>query len=161
MFVSLLHFFFENYGLGEIDVHLHADNCSGQNKNNVMLQYLLWRVLSGRHQSVTLSFLITGHTKFSPDGSFGLIKRRFRKTEVNCLATLQDVVTSSSNVNLSQLCGNENGDVFVTSHKWDDFLSAFFKKFEETRSSNISASCQMGQFGSNTLWTQRSHFILF
>ena len=109
---------------------LPADNYSGQNKNNVMLQYLLWQVLTGRHQSVTLSFLITGHTKSSPDGSFGLIKRRFRKTEVNCLADLQDVVTSSSNVNLSQLCGNENGDVFVTSHKWDDFLSTFFKKFE-------------------------------
>ena len=29
--VSLLHHFFETHGLGESDVHLHADNCVGQN----------------------------------------------------------------------------------------------------------------------------------
>ena len=40
---------------------LHADNCGGQNKNNVMVGYLLWRVLTEHH------FMIAGHTKFSPD----------------------------------------------------------------------------------------------
>ena len=34
--VSLLHHFFEVHGLGETHVHLHADNCVGQNKNNTM-----------------------------------------------------------------------------------------------------------------------------
>lgn len=32
--ISRLHYFFENYGLGETDVYLHADNCTGQNRNN-------------------------------------------------------------------------------------------------------------------------------
>ena len=36
--VSLLHHFFENHGLGEKHVHLHADNCVGQNKNNTVIQ---------------------------------------------------------------------------------------------------------------------------
>ncbi|GFR95708.1 hypothetical protein ElyMa_000951400, partial [Elysia marginata] len=31
--VSYLDFFFKNYGLGEEVVHLHCDNCVGQNKN--------------------------------------------------------------------------------------------------------------------------------
>ena len=30
--VSMLHYFFEQYSLGEEHVHLHADNCVGQNK---------------------------------------------------------------------------------------------------------------------------------
>ena len=30
--VSMLHYFFETYGVGECDVHLHADNCSGQTR---------------------------------------------------------------------------------------------------------------------------------
>ena len=60
--VSMLHYFFD--GVGECDVHLHADNCSGQNKNSCMTQYLMWRVLTGRHKNITLSFLLTGHTKF-------------------------------------------------------------------------------------------------
>ena len=36
--VSLLHHFLEHHGLGEVNLHLHADNCSGQNKNNTVLQ---------------------------------------------------------------------------------------------------------------------------
>ena len=36
--VSLLHHFLENHSLGEVNVHLHADNCAGQNKNNIVLQ---------------------------------------------------------------------------------------------------------------------------
>lgn len=39
--VSLLHHFFENHGLGEQHVHLHADNCVGQNKNNTVIQVLI------------------------------------------------------------------------------------------------------------------------
>ena len=74
--ISMLHHFFEVHGLGEQDVHLHADNCGGQNKNNAMVGYLLWRVLAGLHNSITLSFMISGHTKFSPDWCFGLLKKR-------------------------------------------------------------------------------------
>ena len=40
--------------------------CGGQNKNATMVQYLLFRVMTGLHDEVTLSFMITGHTKFSP-----------------------------------------------------------------------------------------------
>ena len=42
--ISYLHYFFENFGLGETDVHLHCDNCSGQNKNRFVLWYCAWRV---------------------------------------------------------------------------------------------------------------------
>ena len=36
--VSMLHYFFEHHSLGEEHVHLHADNCVGQNKNNIVVQ---------------------------------------------------------------------------------------------------------------------------
>ena len=75
--VSMLDFFFSHHGLGESKASLHADNCSGQNKDNAMVQYLMWRVVTGLHQSIYLHFMIAGHTKFSPDACFGLIKRKF------------------------------------------------------------------------------------
>lgn len=53
--VSHLHYFLETHGLGEKVVFLHADNCTGQNKNNCMVQYLVWRALTNRHSSITLS----------------------------------------------------------------------------------------------------------
>jgi len=54
--ISYLHYFFENYGLGETDTHLHCDNCSGQNKNRFVLWYCAWRCCVGLHQSITLNF---------------------------------------------------------------------------------------------------------
>ena len=36
--------------------------------------YFLWRVITGREMSITISFMVTGHTKFSCDRYFGLRK---------------------------------------------------------------------------------------
>ena len=50
--VSVLHCFFGNHGLGEEDIYLHADNCYGQDKNNLMVQYLMWRIPTGQQSIV-------------------------------------------------------------------------------------------------------------
>ena len=49
--VSLLHHFLKTYGVGQDHLELHADNCAGQNKNNHMMRYLMWRVATGLHKS--------------------------------------------------------------------------------------------------------------
>ena len=36
--ISYLHHFFSVYSMGSMNLTLHADNCSGQNKNNIMMQ---------------------------------------------------------------------------------------------------------------------------
>ena len=152
---NFLHHLFATHGLGETCVHLHTNNCMGQNKNNyrnslifrslkfcfknflcekcssifrfllfceekfldekfssrvlnfsmmkksrftvcdqgtcivklnkekikdfnyLLKQYLLLRVLVGLHKEIILSFLPVGHTKFSPDWCFGLLKQKF------------------------------------------------------------------------------------
>ena len=48
--VSRWHHYFDHHGLGEEDVPLHGDNCAGQNKNNIVMQYLAWRVLTNLHK---------------------------------------------------------------------------------------------------------------
>lgn len=80
--VSYLHFFLENHGCGETHLLLHADNCVSQNKNNIMIGYLEWRVLKGFNDSITLSFLPVGHTKFSCDWAFGLLKKNFERARL-------------------------------------------------------------------------------
>ena len=76
--VSMLNQFFAHHGLGEKNVHLHADNCGGQNKNSTMtIQYLMYRVLTGKYDSIILLFMISGHIKFSPDWRFGLLKKKY------------------------------------------------------------------------------------
>ena len=38
---SMLHYFFDRYGVGECSFHLHANNYSGQNKHSCMMHYLM------------------------------------------------------------------------------------------------------------------------
>ena len=126
--ISLLHHYLAVHGLGERKAHLHADNCCGQNKNNYMLQYLLWRTMVGLHEEITLSFLLVGHTKFAPDWCFGLFKQVFRRTKVDCIEDIAKAVNVSAEVNTSQLVGTQEGDAIVAAYSWDKFFSAYFSK---------------------------------
>ena len=126
--ISQLHYYFENHGLGEKEVFLHADNCTGQNKNNAMLQYLAWRVMTGRHTEITLSFLVGGHTKFAPDWCFGLFKRLYRRTKVRSLKDLSRVVNESARCNFAQLVTAEDGTTVVPIFDWADFFALHMKK---------------------------------
>ena len=76
--ISYVHHFFSCHGLRETDVHLHADNCAGQNKNNYFLWYLARRIATELHQSIKYSFLIAGHSKFGPDCCFEILKKAYK-----------------------------------------------------------------------------------
>ena len=127
--ISYLHYFFQYYGFGECEVDLHCDNCCGQNKNNYVLAYLMWRTLVGLHQRVSLHFLVAGHTKFAPDWCFGLLKQRFRRSLVSSLDELSECVQASTltGVNVPQLVGRESGPAIVPLYDWQAFLAPLFK----------------------------------
>lgn len=84
--------YFDNFGLKEAFAHLHADNCSGQDKNNTMIQYFLWHNRTGWHQGVKLSFLLAGYTKFAPDAMFGLFQKKFPFSKMDCLEDIKNIV---------------------------------------------------------------------
>lgn len=124
--VSLLHFFFENFALGESEVHLSADSHNGLSKTDCLLQYLAWRVYTKRHLKVKISFVMTGHTRLSCDWFFGLVKRTYRRSRVDCLNDLVRVVTESCPNNIAQKCGTEDGTSLVPFYSWTTFLQPFF-----------------------------------
>ena len=128
--ISQLHHFFCHHSLGEMEVFLHADNCAGQNKNNMMIQYLSWRVMTRLHTKITLSFLVVGHTKFSPDWCFGLLKQKYRKTKVGSLRSLAAVVDSSAECNYSQLVTSEDGKLLVPIYDWTSYFSSHFRRLQ-------------------------------
>ena len=128
--ISLLDHFFENHGLGETHVYLTADNCVAQNKNNALLHYLLYRTLIGLHSMINLSFLLVGHTKFAPDGFFGLIKYRYRRSRVYTYEHLVDVIERSSQKghNVCQSYRDDTGTVNFEYRDWSSWLSKYFEK---------------------------------
>lgn len=119
--VAMLHHAIESRSESEADLYLTADNCSGQNKNRTVVQYCLWRVMTGRNRSVTLSFLIPGHTKNHCDGGFGRIKKALYRQE--SLITPDHVVSVAERLtNIHPKRGEE-----VEWLRWTDYLGQFFK----------------------------------
>lgn len=109
-----------------------ADNCVGQNKNNTVVQYLLWRVLTKKNKKIHLNFLLAGHTKFSPDRNFGLLKSNYARSNIDCIQDLICCVHSSSpngfNIAVPTVDPETKRRNVVWSD-WNQFLSAFFKPF--------------------------------
>ena len=120
--ISMLHHFFEAHGIGEKSVHLHANNCAGQNKNWFMMYYLMWRVLTGLHEEIIISFLPVRHTKFAPDWCFGLFKQLFHRMKVGDLDDIANCVSRSPTVNVAQLVDSIDGTAFVPMYNWSEYF---------------------------------------
>jgi len=131
--ISLLDHYFETHGLGETHALLTADNCAGQNKNNMVLQYLQYRTMMGLHKKIDFSFMLPGHTKFAPDGYFGLIKMKYRRSKVYTYEQMAEVINASTpgRYNKCQMYKDENGKVNFQYRDWSNWLSKHFKKFPD------------------------------
>ncbi|KAG7481875.1 hypothetical protein JOB18_007261 [Solea senegalensis] len=135
--ISYIHHFFGKFGVGETDVDLHCDNCTGLHKNNSMLWYGAWRVAHKLHSTLSMHFLMVGHTKLAPDCGFGLIKQEFMKTRVNTLEDIAQVVENSSpesGLNIPQLVGTADGRAIVKTFDWQTHLSPYFRKLPQIKS---------------------------
>ena len=128
--ISYVHHYFANHGLGETYAHLHADNCSGQNKNNFFLWCFAWRTITELHHHITYSFLIAGHTKFAPNRGFGPIKKAYKVKFISTIYEFARMVESLSSmgVNKSQLVGTHDDRVIVPVYDWASFLGQYFGK---------------------------------
>ena len=81
-----------------------------------------------------MSFLVVGHTKFSPDWAFGLFKRLFRRTSVGSLKTITEVVDRSAHCNSFQLVVEDDGRVVVPTYDWTDPLPPDSGRYQALRS---------------------------
>jgi hypothetical protein len=147
--ISYLHAFFELYGLGEKVVYLQADNCVGQNKNKYVMWYLLWRTLNNLHEKITLSFMVKGHTKFSPDGYFGLFKIQYQKENIDWMGDVIKCVREASNNSIIPLpygLSLKRKEPFYQFYDWKSFLSTIFKEIPKITSYNYF-SCNNKDLG--------------
>ena len=109
------------------------------NKNNAVLQYLIYRVAAGLHDNIELSFMIVGHTKFAPDGYFGLIRRRYRRSNIYTYEDLVQTVLSSSENGHNHCQSIRNDKTSINSQQliyrdWSSWLLKFFKKLPDITS---------------------------
>lgn len=65
----------------------YCDNCPGQNKNRDVIAYFTYLVkVAKKYSSIELYFMVSGHSRFTPDGNFGNLKAYINKS--NCYSVL-------------------------------------------------------------------------
>ncbi|XP_071053768.1 uncharacterized protein [Onthophagus taurus] len=120
--VSILHHYLKTSSNTETLV-LFSDNCVGQNKNNVVIGYLMWRVAKGLQKAILFNFLLTGHTKFTPDRFFGIFKAKYAVSNIDTHDDLMKCVVASSPSGHNKAVSAEN----VTWYDWANYLQQFYK----------------------------------
>ncbi len=100
---------------------IFADNCVSQNKNNTVIRYLQYLVDTGKCLYVELNFLLSGHTKFSPDRLFGVFKAKYAKSNVDCFSDVIECVAKSSPNGYNVPVAVRNPNSNVPTVPWKDF----------------------------------------
>ncbi|XP_061178380.1 uncharacterized protein LOC133187022 [Saccostrea echinata] len=123
--ISLVHHGLGNYGYGEKECLIHADNCAGQNKNKFLIAYFAWRVITGLHHQITYLMQVVGHTRCLIDAGFARAKKLFRRTDCDSMSELQRVFDHSSTTNKGILYDNGRESTWKY-YGWKEFLGRFF-----------------------------------
>jgi hypothetical protein len=129
--ISMLDSYLARYVPDGTSLILYADNCPGQNKNQTMIAYLSYLVkILKRFPCVELHYLISDHTKFSPDRNFGHIKKNVRSS--NCFSILELIGDDG----LIKRSGGRNDVItykdpnsLITMFQWKDWKKFLSKKF--------------------------------
>ncbi|KAK1942396.1 hypothetical protein P3T76_005895 [Phytophthora citrophthora] len=94
---------------------VYADNCSGQNKNNHVIKFLLAQVHMGIFERVDYKFFVKGHTKNSCDRGFGHIRKHVARQDCwildDIVSAVNDSATTNTTVHISR------GNTFFKSYK--------------------------------------------
>lgn len=79
-----------------------ADNCGGQNKNKVVVRFLMRLVENRIFPKVTLFFLVKGHTKNAADRMFNLLKLSYHCCDIFTYDQLHSKLNQNEYVNVFQ-----------------------------------------------------------
>ena len=87
------------------------------------MAYLAWRCMVGLHDKITLSFMVVGHVSCLVDGCFGMLKRKYCRSDIFTMDQLAEVVDLSAACDVSQAVQNSS----VVWYDWHNYLIRFFK----------------------------------
>ena len=73
--------------------------------------------------------MVAGHTRCLVDGCFGLLKQKFRRSDIFNLQQLEDAVNSSAACNVAQLLAGSG----MSWREWDAHLLGHFKPIKGIR----------------------------
>ena len=93
-----------------------ADNCGGQNKNKVVVRFLMWLVENRVFPRVRIFFLVKGHTKNAADRMFNLLKMTYHCKDIYTYDQLHATLETNQYVDVFKMRPNHFHDHL----KWQD-----------------------------------------
>jgi hypothetical protein len=93
--ITMIEKFLNNFKNKNLDLYIFSDNCCSQNKNNFLISYYYYLVLKKEFKSITIRYLKSGHSHFSPDRNFGHIEIQKKKEDIYNLEEAIEMVKRS------------------------------------------------------------------
>lgn len=92
----LYHYVYNVLDLAIEILYLFSDNCVAQNKNHALTQLLYYLIDNGSFTKIVHMFPEPGHSFMPCDRTFGMIKKRLRKTERVFLPTEYAIIVQNT-----------------------------------------------------------------
>ena len=107
---------------------LNFDNCTGQNKNNVMLKLICFLYETKYFSQITFNFLVVGHTKNAADRLFNTLKKGYHKRNIFTMDQLDSILAESDRVTVLRA---EKEDFFDYGTFLDHFYGTLYSKIKQ------------------------------
>jgi hypothetical protein len=105
-------------------LNIVMDNCSGQNKNKMVLRLANYLVEMGYFKEVNFCFLVVGHTKNHADRLFNLAKLSIRSTNVYCMKDFLFLISKNEHIHAVHV----HADNFF---EWGKYLDELYHNFDK------------------------------
>lgn len=83
---------------GARNMKMWSDSCTGQNKNNIVLAFVMMMFHNGLFDEVEWRFLEVGHTKFNVDLAFGMCRTKLHHSTCTTPSELKNTLDSIQGV---------------------------------------------------------------
>ena len=126
------------------EINFFFDNCSGQNKNRMVLRFIVALVKMQLCQVARAVFLVRGHTKNDCDRLFNLMKKTYRKSNVYNEEDLMQAINKNEHVTAIR---------FHDFYDWDDFQNEAMRSIDSVLINHVFEATADDP---NTLTTRKS-----
>lgn len=121
---TMIRWYIDNAVNSDVEnLYIFGDNCSGQNKNNTLLRFVMALTETKRFKNVTLYFPQRGHSFMPNDRDFGVIKRKLRQLEryYTVDEVIEGIVNASKDIQRFTVVKMDHDDFLDYSSWWPKF----------------------------------------
>ena len=137
---KLIKIFYSDHDMLPKDLHLFMDNCWRENKNRFVFALLDLLVQLGVFRSVTLNFLVVGHTGNEVDQLFSILAHEFKSSDIRTVDELKMKIRNSPIVPkpvVETLWYTWDFKSFISPHLNPLSSHSFFNSFQITKEAGL------------------------